>query len=378
MTSALLKSINLKQDSKEQFNKREQCWCLVRERWVTEYEIPLSLITQDEISQNRETDSPPGQVSQMSNDLETVGIEKGICVEELKNGTYVVRWGNTRFRAGVLLESKNSTIKNCQKGHIYASIYDEPPSNLSILQAKENNDHKTSTPANQMDNIRSLEDIIASGHLDQDGVKYMDASDEEKKKRVREAVNKWMKKSAGKNFKSFWNKFRKKTESSFKVHSYDNPTMHKYFIKNNPFGINSMQEALKENHKYVFEVERDIDGNPCQKMKIYISFANGTVVAGSTVQSCWQAKYVLNNCEKAYVIVAVKVASSDSLPKTRENDSRRPEKWNLSVQPEPPKDERQATLLTNTSKKFIDGVFYLPQTREEKDSVNKWARIEKY
>ena len=296
--------VNLKQPPVWELKnaKTRQEYCSTRGRYVKAYQIPLSMIQQDKLSQNRDTDSAPAQVSELANNLQTMGQQVGICVEAVKKREYpyAVRWGNTRFRAVNKLEGEDNEMKDCDKGHIWASIYDDSPSELRRLQAKENNLHPPATAANISDNIRSMQDIIDAGLLDkpdEDGniERYADCSDEEKKRRVKLEVEQTMPPFSGRKFKGFWNKFEKANKSSFQVQSYDLQEMKNYFIKHNPFGIGSMKDALKVNQNYVFNVQKDVHGQPLPEPEnIYITFVNGLVNGGAIIQNCNRAR--LRNC----------------------------------------------------------------------------------
>ena len=138
--------------------QREE-YCPVREKYVTEYQVPIEMIEMDDRSQNRDTDSPPNKVSEISNSFQTTGQNEGICIEDFNtpNKDFAVRWGNTRFRAAKQLSEEvppYNLIKNCEEGMIWASKYKEPKTELRRLQAKENNRHRPNTPANAEDNVR--------------------------------------------------------------------------------------------------------------------------------------------------------------------------------------------------------------------------------
>ena len=132
------------------------------------------------------------------------------------------------------------------------------------MQAKENNLHSVQTPANVEDNLRSLKDIIKDGHLDYDGKDFEDCDDAEKKRRVKREVEQTMPNFAGKKFKSFYNKFKMKNKSSFQVHSKNLRMMLNHFLSSNPFGIESLEQAVKTGTNgvsYVFKVKHNILGN---------------------------------------------------------------------------------------------------------------------
>ena len=350
--------------------QREE-YCPVREKYVTEYQVPIETIERDDRSQNRDTDSPPNKVSEISNSFQTTGQNEGICIEDFNtpNKKFAVRWGNTRFRAAKQLSEEvlpYNLIKNCEEGMIWASKYKEPKTELRRLQAKENNRHRPNTPANAEDNVRSMQDIISDGLLDDtvNGVfsRYEDQEDAEKRVRVKKEVERTMPSFAGKKFKGFWSKFRKKTASSFKVKSYGLKDMQNYFIKHNPFGITDMKEAKKTINKYVFLVDKDIDGNSIEPENIYIAFANGGVHKGAIIQGCMAAKHVDEAAVKTYIVSTVSPATSAALAKARTADCGKMRYWNSKLPQKEP----------------FDAAFYLPQTEPECSSSESWARVKKF
>lgn len=343
-------------------------YCPVRERDVTEYQVPIEIIERDDRSQNRDTDSPPNKVTTISHSFNTRGQTTGICIEDFNNPNrkFAVRWGNTRFRAAKKLldePSPYNTIKDCGKGMIWASKYTEKASELRRFQAKENNSHLEFTPANMEDNIRSMKDIIDDGWLDYGGKKYKDCDDTEKKTRIKREVEKTMPSFGGKKFESFFKKFRKKNQSQFQVISYDTTEMKNHFIKNNPFGITSMKEAKKVSNKYVFSVDKDINGNRLSKSEnIYIAFANGGVQKGAIIQGCIAAKHVDKTAVKTYIVSTVSPPTSRALAKARKADYEKMRDWNSKL----------------PQSKVFDAAFYIPQTAPECSSSDSWARVEKF
>ena len=343
-------------------------YCPVRERDVTEYQVPIEMIEMDDRSQNRDTDSPPNKVSEISNSFQTTGQNESICIEDFNNPNrkFAVRWGNTRFRAAKKLLDELSpynTIKGCGEGMIWASKYTEKPSVLRRLQAKENNGHLESTPANMEDNIRSMESIIHDGLLDYGGKKYKDCNITEKKARIKKEVELTMPSFGGKKFNGFFKKFRKKNQSQFQVISYDTTDMKHYFIKHNPFGITDMKEAKKISNKYVFSVDKDINRKNLKKSEdIYIAFANGGVQKGAIIQGCIAAKHVDKTAVKTYIVSTVSPPTSRALAKARKADYEKMRDWNSKL----------------PQSKVFDAAFYIPQTAPECSSSDSWARVEKF
>ena len=193
---------------------------------VTEYQIPYNKVT-----------------------INTKGQKTGVKVAIGEDGDFPLRWGNTRrggagklYRNEDNLDRQFCVIKNCDEGMIWASIWDGKDRDLRRMQARENNLHDPTTPANIHDNIRSMKDIIDDGHLDYGGKRYDECDDEEKRVRMQKEVNETMPPFAGKKFKGFFNKFRKTIKSGFQVHSKDMKQMQDHFVKSNPLGITSMNK----------------------------------------------------------------------------------------------------------------------------------------
>ena len=354
-----MQNSNVVKLQKKTFNlkncKTRNKYCEVRGKNVDEYLLPLDLVGQDEKSQNRDTDSPPKAVTKLDGQICTSpqGLKNGICVEHSDGDKpFKVRWGNTRFRAVTQINERdsNNVIANMLSGYIWASLYQEKQSELRRLQAKENNIHDYATHANAHDNIRSMKDIIADGHLNYDGKNYQDCDDDEKRERVKKEVLRTMPHFSGGKFKGFWNKFRKSTSSSFQTKTYDTKQMQDYFIKHNPFGIKKMSEKIDSSGKgYNFQVKNEV---------IRFHFVFGPVVHGAHLQSSHAARNKDNRADKVVWIVGVDVAKSSELKSTRVKFLEELRSWNDSLK---------------SDDLFVDRVLMLPQTAPEEQATSKWA-----
>tara|TARA_R110000824_G_scaffold135206_3_gene298325 strand:- start:82 stop:1239 length:1158 start_codon:yes stop_codon:yes gene_type:complete len=337
---------------------------------VTEYQIPYNKVTIDKKSQNRDTGTPQSKQSSLAHDMNTKGQKTGVKVAIGEDGDFPLRWGNTRrggagklYRNEDNLDRQFCVIKNCDEGMIWASIWDGKDRDLRRMQARENNLHDPTTPANIHDNIRSMKDIIDDGHLDYGGKRYDECDDEEKRVRMQKEVNETMPPFAGKKFKGFFNKFRKTIKSGFQVHSKDMKQMQDHFVKSNPLGITSMNEALT-GYGHHFEVEYDIIGNklPAPE-RVKIIFPNNGTDKGSIFQQAFAAKYVYKTADKVYSVVAVNPSQSKLLTKFRDNDIAVQEEWNRALP---------------GSETFTDGSMYMPQCDPEDNSPNHWAKVVKF
>ena len=331
----------------------------VREEDVTEYQIPINWIFKDEKSQTRVISENNTHVIRVSDSMHTRGQFIGICVEE-KKGVYYVRWGNHRWKAAKRLQELGKSIDNCDPGYMWVSMYADDPSKLPRLQARENAIHRESLSPTNDDSVRAMKVMINNGDLDTPEKKFVDCDDHEKKKRFRQEVKDTFEGAA---FPKFWSTYYNSVKEDFQVLSTTTDEKLDYFYKNNPFGVKGKSELIKADG-YVFKVNRDFDGNLCEEHYIYIAISANGVKFGNSYVSCWNGKYVNPiKCRYAYIITAVRSPTAKGLVITRERDSEKPLTQNNSV---------------IGSQKFVDGVFYLPQTWEELRGTEKWGLSKKY
>jgi hypothetical protein len=342
--------------------------CPVRSKKVKEYLVPVSFIGVDEDSQNREKDADPNNVSTLAEQISNIGQVLGICVA-LKivddNFLSFVRWGNTRRRSIIKLSESDEYSDNrsvpgmSQEGYIWVSVYEEPPSELKRLQARENNLHLLGNPANIEDNVRSMQDIIADGLLDRDGKRYKDCSDEEKRGRVKEEVKNTMPFFAGKKFPGFWSKFRKKTEQDFQVSTWDNQQAKNHFVKGNPYQVESMSEALPEKKRTTFNCTYVKDGKEVEeKVGLQWFIGHSSVSDGAFLQGSFSHKYIDKTADSVTWVVSLKIGQRVTLSEARQSLINGCKKWNDTL-PE--------------GMKFVDRLLFVPQTKPEKDSDKHYA-----
>ena len=145
--------------------------CPVRNRKVQEFQIPLSLLTHDDPrSQNREGTSAAEvarKVGQMVD--EQYGQITGILVflnRFQMEGVFPPVWGNHRLEAAEEIDAVGDRIYNCRSGHIWASVYDEAPTQYRHFQVKENNKRAANYDATKKQNFTALESMAATGDFD--------------------------------------------------------------------------------------------------------------------------------------------------------------------------------------------------------------------
>ena len=344
--------------------KLEECkkritWCPVRGRDVAEYCIPIELITQDEKSQNRETGSDQAKIASIANEFLTTGQDLGICVfhDKEKPQPFLVRWGNTRYRSAdsVYDRLQNNEIIGCDPGCIWVSLYEEKLSELSRLQAKENNVHKTATPASLDDNARSLRSIVDSGLLDEPNSKFADLGDEQKKERIREEVKQTMPHWKGKKFDTLWGAFRNKNSSLFQTKSFTTGDKKKYFEKHNDYGITSIKndKAKDTGPTTAFAIGEKNE----EEYVLGVFFVHNTVLQGASLQGSYSAKNIKKHCDKILWVCDVKVNKSSELNSKRDLLVDEIKEWNAAQ-----------------DNNFVDRVIFVPQTVPEGQAADIWIK----
>tara|TARA_R110002074_G_scaffold88137_1_gene194343 strand:+ start:156 stop:1133 length:978 start_codon:yes stop_codon:yes gene_type:complete len=325
----------------------------------------MDIIGQDEFSQNRLADSDTKKVTQLADQLSSMGQDLGICVLYIREtNTLVIRWGNTRWRGAkeIYKRSINNEIPDCPANHIWASLYEEPASELPRLQARENNIHKINSPAKLEDNARSLITMADSGLLDNPGSRFSDLGDEEKKERVRNEVKATMPNWKGRKFDTLWNNFRSKKKSTFQTTSFTVSEEKTYFSKHNRFGIKDAdkdKETKGHGKDYNYKVT---DPDTGKELTIGVRFVYGDAMKGANLQGSYAAKNVNKYCDYNLWIVGVKVNTSSQLPASRDTFVKAVKKFN---------DAQKDTT-------WVDEIWFLPQTQPERSTKKAYVKEIKF
>ena len=215
---------------------------------VTEYAIPVKLITTDKNTQPRKKGRDQKKIAELADSFLYTGQDEGACVEIVSdargNTSIRLRWGSHRKEATETLTLRGETIKDLDPhlGCLWVNLYNYQRSELRRFQSIENNLSKPYQPADSEDNLSTLEDEASSGELDlvQNGIvkKFVDMKEEEQRKQLVEYISTYMpayasakKKSA--LIKSFFNS----TTNSFKSDTMSKRQMVEYYNNNNSLGL---------------------------------------------------------------------------------------------------------------------------------------------
>ena len=315
----------------------------VRGIGVQEYQIPLDKITRTpKAGQVRLQDCNEGSVIQLADQMAgSMGLKTGICVMK-GSDEFRIAWGNHRYRAAQSLDSQGRKIDNCEKGHIWACMY-EPSSltDLKMLQAKENNIHERAVPATFDDNVSAINDMIRNGHI-----KDYEAKDQrEQKKEVKALYNKCH--MPPKDFERMWRRIRKTDPATRqKMRTWDKHELSVYFGRNNNYGIKDCDKETTSGT--VFEVDSD---DFTGKLGIYL-VTKVSEFSGATLSNAHTKRNIAKDCTRIVIVCSLNTATTPAtLEKQRKRAIEFIEKWNPSV----------------TAGKSVDEILFVPQSESEQE-----------
>jgi hypothetical protein len=321
-------------------------YCPVREMKTTEYQIPLELLRRlPKSNQPRVQDCSETAVIEKAEQMKSSkGQTTGICVIANKTEDYFdLAWGNTRYRGAQVLESRGENIANCEKGHIWTTLYEHSIGDLRVFQAIENNVHDVNERATPEDNLKSILDMIDEGRIPN----YKDLVQEEQRKKVKELYEKC--KMPSHKFQSLWNQVKKKNKAtSRKMRTWDKHEIATYVGNNNDYGITKEQCNSKTTSGDIFDVQ--IDGKD-EKLAIYI-VSKSSEFGGATLSNTNWNRNIHKHSTKILVAAALNDIKGKDLNKSRDSIIAKIKKWNPSL----------------TAGKSVDRIVFVPQTEEEQDN----------
>ncbi len=327
-------------------------YCPVRDIQVSEYQIPLELISRlPKSGQSRVQDCSESSVIEKAEQMKSPkGQTTGICVLANKQtGTFDVFWGNTRLRGSKILDSRGEKIYNCDKGYIWASLYEHDISDLDKFQAIENNIHDVNERATLDDNINSILKMIESGKVDSyhdDKKSYNDIEQDQQRDAVKRLYEECS--MPGNNFRRLWNQVKKKNKAtSRKMKTWDKNELAVYFGAHNDCGITKEQCNATTESGAVFEVE--IDGKT-EKLAVYFTSKQSEFATNGVANP----QYKRNVQKKAtYVLAVVSLNDSrgSSINQSRDTVIKKIREWNAEIK----------------AGKSIDRIIFVPQTEAEQD-----------
>tara|TARA_B100000989_G_scaffold183957_1_gene138447 strand:- start:8906 stop:10033 length:1128 start_codon:yes stop_codon:yes gene_type:complete len=335
--------------------KERKGYCPVRDMHISEYQIPLELMSRlPKSGQSRVQDCSESSVIEKAEQMKSPkGQTTGICVLANKSaGTFDVFWGNTRLRGGKILDSRGEKIYNCDKGHIWASLYEHDISDLDIFQAIENNIHDVNERATLPDNINSILRMIDRGKADifipdnTDKKSYNDVDQEKQRVAVKKLYEKCSMPSN--KFQTLWNQVKKQNKAtSRKMRTWDKNEQAVYFGAHNDYGITKEQCNATTESGTVFEVE--IDGKT-EKLAIYF-VSKQSEFATSGVANPQYKRNVRKEATYVVTVVSLNDSKGASINKSRETVINKIREWNSEIK----------------AGKSIDRILFIPQTEQEQD-----------
>jgi hypothetical protein len=320
--------------------------CPVRNMRVTEYQIPHDLILRlPKLSQPRVQDCSETAVIEKAEQMKgEMGQITGISVlANKKENRFLVTWGNTRFRGSVQLEGRGEKISNCEKGHIWASLYEHNISDLKKFQAIENNIHEHTVPATLDDNINSILSMLSDGVIPN----YPDLDEEIQRDRVKDLYDDC--KMPSSKFQSLWNQIRKKNKAtSRKMRTYDKSEIMTYYSNNNDYDIPKEDCVYHHRNLCIVNVEKD---NIEERWAIYI-VSKVSEFGGATLANSNWARNIRDRCDRVIVVASLNDSKGKDINKTRKGVVKKIKMWNPSL----------------TAGKSVDRILFMPQTEIEQQN----------
>tara|TARA_B100000989_G_scaffold215181_1_gene163688 strand:- start:2199 stop:3356 length:1158 start_codon:yes stop_codon:yes gene_type:complete len=339
-----------------------QVQCPVRTKYwgqislVTEYLIPIALITTDQHSQSRRRGKNGSIVSSLSKQLRLDGQNLGICCfahrDDLKSPWELrIRWGSHRWNAAKMIDQMGETILHAKQGHIWMSLYNEyhTPDELNKLQTIENNLIEAKEPAKEEDNIDSLNAAWKDGDLDVAGVRFSKLPQKDKEA----SLKAWIKVYCGANVKRPGDLVKKffafnngKVKTDTKT-SLDHQNHWNLYEQAN-FGV-KFEKAGKRNN-----IKKDAANKTHVQYHMTAAFDQGALV-----QQMIGSKFSLDPSRPATVDVVHLVAS---LPLSSLKDSTTRTKARKRIYDCV---KHINNLFKHHNKKVVDWLYVMPQTQQE-------------
>lgn len=321
--------------------KQRRRRCPVRDAMVDEYLFHCSELTrQNKRSQQRLEDSKSNDVATLADQILENGQEVGICILLEKDGTNLILWGNTRYKAIQRLASYGASHDSVGCGEIWVSYYYGDIDEIKEHQAKENNIHRFARPARVEDNVKSICDMISNGYLNNNkyGKSYNNLTDVEQRD---VAVDK-MKDCHMPRTTKIWNQVKRRNKLTLsKKRTWEKHEMAAYFGNNNNYGIN--KNLLVDFNE---SCERILTAGNGKRIGLYmipdVSYARLTIAQAQIKKNI--KKYV----DEIVLLVTLNSTTSDGMVKERTNLIVDIQDWNNEVKT-----------------KTIDRVLFVPQTENE-------------
>ena len=334
---------------------------------IREYLVPVDLLSTDIKSQKRRKGKNSAIVSQLSKQFERDGQSKGICCKVVQdedgNWEIIIRWGNHRWKAVLNLVSRGSNILGVDQGYVWISIFNEYHADheLNGLQTIENNLQEASEPADDEDNLDSLDQAWKDGELDTTE-KFSKLSQEDKQ----EQLKKWIESFMGANVKQpsrLIKKFFKRNSAKVRTDTKEaeDHQDHWNLYESHNFGGIKFTNAGKRNNTVYYNGKTHAQYH-----------MNGDFWAGATIQQMSHAKLGLlpNQNPKADVVHLVVSLPLNVLKDGQAKIQSRRQEWENAVK-----------HWNQTLGKIVDYLYIMPQTGPEElnsKKGNPWIKKIKF
>jgi len=291
-------------------------------------------------------DSKSNDVATLADQILQNGQEVGICILLEKDGTNLILWGNTRYKAIQRLASEGVSCeldKDAGVGEIWVSYYHDNVDDITLHQAKENNIHQFARPARVQDNVQSICDMISNGYLNSNkyGKSYNNLDDVQQ----REVAIEKMKECCMPRRTKVWNGVKKRNKlSRLKKRTWEKERMAAYFGNNNDYGIDkNLLVNFDESCKTILTASNGKRIGLYMIQDVYFKY--------KTLAQAQVKKNVRGHVDEIVLLVTLNSITSAAMLGVRTNLVRDIEDWNNEVKT-----------------KTIDRVLFVPQTEDEQEN----------
>ena len=263
--------------------KQQQMFCPAQGKQMLCIGIPLDEFESTATNPARLNGTQESNVEGLYNDLTTHPqgqLEPG-CVRFNKvTGKFTKVFGYNRFNSVRRAWEHGIGINNSPDHVFWCYIFTGTQAQEKWLQAKENGNKRTQSEATPQDIANLIIGLKDLGEFDKPGSRWVDATEEEQKKRIQDRVAIELPKWAARKFRGIWSIIRRDPTIATKFTTYDKTQISDYFLGGNPYGI-TVKDALKQLDRAIIKTGDVIKKNGI-RYGFYLVSRDSEITAGAT------------------------------------------------------------------------------------------------
>ena len=245
--------------------------------------IPLDEFESGATNPARLNGTQESNVEGLYNDLTTHPqgqLEPG-CVRFSKvTGKFTKVFGYNRFNSVRRAQEHGISIMNSPDHVFWCYVFTGTAAEEKWLQAKENGNKRTQSEATPQDIANLIISLKDLGEFDKVGSRWVDASEEDQKKRIQDRMAVELPKWSARKFRGVWSIIRRDPTIATRFTTYDKTQISDYFLGGNPYGITA-KDALKQLSRDLIKTGDVIKKNGI-RYGFYLVSRDSEVTAGAT------------------------------------------------------------------------------------------------